>query len=220
MRRWTGRFFSTTRGRVVQLLGRESMSVGDLAEALELTPNAIRASLATLERDGLVQQAGKRAAVRKPETLYELTQAAEQLFPRAYDLLFNLLIHVLRERFPERQVQAILRQTGSAVARVQSVPPGSLADRAGHALSVLRDLGGLPELVEDGGRLYIRGDRCPLASSVREHPDVCKLAEVMLSEIVGAPVREVCQRDGVPRCRFEIGEQGPSGRERTTAAAD
>ena len=205
MRRWSGRFFSTTRGRVVQLLSRDPHSVSDLAEALELTPNAIRASLATLERDGLVREEGKRPAVRKPETLYGLTEDAQQLFPRAYDLLFNLLIHVLRNRMPEEEVQAILRETGRSIARLQSVPPGGFMERARQAVVVLRELGGLPELEEVDGRFYIRGDRCPLASAVSEHPEVCKLAEVMLSEIIGEPVHEVCNRDGAPRCRFAIG---------------
>ncbi|HEX7070006.1 MAG TPA: helix-turn-helix domain-containing protein [Rhodothermales bacterium] len=204
MRRWSGRFFSTTRGRVVQLLGKGPRSVGDLADALDLTPNAIRASLATLERDGLVREAGKRPAVRKPETLYSLSSEAEQLFPRAYDLLFNLLIHVLRDRLPEHQVHDILRATGRAVARMQPIPPGTLAERASRAVVVLQDLGGLPELIEENGRLYIRGERCPLASVVREHPNVCKLAEVMLTEIVGEPVTEICDRNGTPHCRFAI----------------
>lgn len=206
MKRLSGRFFSTTRGKVVQLLVREPRSVSDLAEALSLTPNAIRASLATLERDGLVREAGKRAAVRKPETLYALTREAEQLFPRAYDLLFNLLIHVMRERLPSEQVAAILRDTGNAVGRLQPQPVhgNGFADRVARAVRLLRDLGGLPETIEEDGRVIIRGDRCPLAGAVREHPDVCKLAEAMLTEVIGEPVHEICERNGSPHCRFEI----------------
>lgn len=206
MKRLSGRFFTTTRGRVVQLLSREPRSVADLAETLNLTTNAIRASLATLERDGLVRESGKRPAVRKPETLYALTREAERLFPRAYDLLFNLLIHVMRSRLPQEQVDRILQETGNAVARMQPKPMQSagLAERIAAAIRLLRDLGGLPEAIQEDGKTIIRGDRCPLAWAVREHPDVCKLAEAMLSEVIGEPVHEVCDRNGTPRCRFEI----------------
>lgn len=52
------RFFASTRGRIVTLLRHSSHTVEELAEALDLTDNAVRAHLATLERDGVVQQRG------------------------------------------------------------------------------------------------------------------------------------------------------------------
>jgi predicted ArsR family transcriptional regulator len=54
------RFFGSTRGRLVRLLRGAARTVEELAAALALTDNAVRAHLATLERDGLVQQAGVR----------------------------------------------------------------------------------------------------------------------------------------------------------------
>ena len=62
------RFFSTTRGRVVQLLRRASRTVEELARALELTDNAVRAHLATLERDGLCGRAGCGAGLTSRPT--------------------------------------------------------------------------------------------------------------------------------------------------------
>ena len=52
------RFFDSTRGRVVNLLRGKSGTVIELAEALGLTDNAVRAHLLSLERDGLVRQSG------------------------------------------------------------------------------------------------------------------------------------------------------------------
>ena len=48
---WNQRFFSSTRGRILTLLRREKRTVEDLAGELTLTDNAVRAHLATLERD-------------------------------------------------------------------------------------------------------------------------------------------------------------------------
>lgn len=50
----------------------------------------------------------------------------------------------------------------------------------------------------------IRGSGCPLAAAVSAHPEVCRLAEALVAEIVRAPVAEHCDRGGPPRCRFEI----------------
>src|SRR4051812_43352284 len=69
---WQRQFGKTTRGRVVALLRRGERSVEELAASLGLTDNAVRAQLATLEREGVVRAAGVRrdGGVGKPATLY------------------------------------------------------------------------------------------------------------------------------------------------------
>ena len=85
--RWNERFLATTRGRIVGLLRTGSRTVNELAEALELTDNAVRAHLAGLERDGLVEQEGVRRGIGKPAHVFRLTEEAESLFPKAYAFL-------------------------------------------------------------------------------------------------------------------------------------
>ena len=53
-------------------------------------------------------------------------------------------------------------------------------------------------------KLVICSENCPLATAVAAHPEVCRLAETLLSEIIGVEVREQCDREGSPRCRFEV----------------
>ena len=79
------RFLETTRGQLVTLLRRGPRAVDELARALGLTDNAVRAHLATLERDGMVRQAGspRPTGARKPATLYELQPDTETLLSRA-----------------------------------------------------------------------------------------------------------------------------------------
>ena len=209
MERWSNRFLSSTRGQVVELLRRGETTVNELAEALGLTDNAVRSHLSTLERDELVRQSGKRTATRKPETLYSLTPEAGQLFPKAYDLLFNQLLHSLESRITPAEKAELLREIGRRLAGVRAplskVPTeAELRERLKIALDVLKDLGGLAELEEKGDEIVIRGFSCPLASAVKEHPEVCQLAETLLAEIIGVPVREACARNGAPRCLFRL----------------
>ena len=77
------RFFESTRGQIVTLLRSSACTVEDLAEELKLTDNAVRAHLATLERDGLIRQSGLRRGPRKPHFTYVLTDEADKLFPKA-----------------------------------------------------------------------------------------------------------------------------------------
>ena len=55
-------FFESTRGQVIGLLRRGVGTVEELSTKLELTDNAVRAHLATLERDGLVERRGTQAS--------------------------------------------------------------------------------------------------------------------------------------------------------------
>lgn len=206
MKRWGRRFFSSTRGQVIKLLRQGEATVSDLAEALDLTDNAIRSHLTKLERDELVYPSGKRPGVRKPETLYALTPEAEQLFPKAYHLLFNTLLEALHTRLPSAEVEQLLREVGRSLAEdlPTSGEGGSIRSRSEVAVEVLEDLGGLAELQESEDQFVIRGYSCPLAAAVKEHPEVCQLAEALLAGIIGRPVHEMCDRNGEVRCAFLV----------------
>ena len=198
------RFFASTRGQVATLLRHGERTVEELAQALGLTDNAVRAHLATLERDGLVRQTGLRRGTSKPAYAYGLTPAAERLFPKAYGTLLRLLLDVLAERLPPSAVDDALRDVGHRVAAAQAAPVGELRDRVDQALAVLADLGGLAEADEREDGLVIRGASCPLAAALPGHPEVCLLAETLLSDLIGVPVAECCERGDQPRCCFAV----------------
>src|SRR5829696_3748809 len=103
------RFWTSTRGQIVSLLRRSARTVSELVTALGVTENAVRTTLATLERDGLVRPGAKRPGVRKPNQAYELTEAAEALFPKPYGLLLQHLFEVLTEVLTPRKKDEILR---------------------------------------------------------------------------------------------------------------
>jgi predicted ArsR family transcriptional regulator len=200
------RFFGSTRGRIVNLLRGTTKTVNELAAELKLTDNAVRAHLLSLERDALVRQSGIQRGTRKPHFSYELTDEAEHLFPKAYDSLLNQLITVLKAKLTSRALKEILREVGRSLAGNQT-SGGNLETRVGKGLMALEAIGGSARVEKDKGKLFIRGGRCPLSTAVSEHPEVCQLAESLLSEIVGADVREKCEREGSPRCSFEVTER-------------
>src|SRR5688572_23008868 len=114
------RFFGSTRGRLVTLLRGTTKTVNELAEELELTDNAVRAHLLSLERDGLIRQSGIQRGTRKPHFAYELTEEADHLFPKAYDALLNQLIAVLKGRLTPLALEEVLRDVGRSLAGVQT----------------------------------------------------------------------------------------------------
>jgi predicted ArsR family transcriptional regulator len=200
------RFFDSTRGRIVILLRGGSKTVNQLAAELNLTDNAVRAHLLSLERDGLIKQGGTQRGTRKPHFAYELTTEAEYLFPKAYDAILNQLIAALKGRLSPEALQEVLRDVGRSLAggQVADRKSDDLETRVGRALNALEAIGGTARIERENEKFYIRSDGCPLAAAVAEHPEVCGLAETLVSEITGMEVRERCDREGSPRCRFEV----------------
>jgi predicted ArsR family transcriptional regulator len=197
------RFFESTRGRIVTLLRADTRTVNQLTQELGLTDNAVRAHLLSLERDGLVRQSGVQPGHRKPHFAYELTPEAEQLFPKAYDVLLNQLISSLKGRLSPETLDQVLREVGRSLA-ADDGHGGTLESRVQKSLKVLEALGGSARSEKEGNDFIISGGSCPLAAAVGTHPEVCNLAEALIAQIVGAPVREQCDRTETPRCRFEI----------------
>jgi predicted ArsR family transcriptional regulator len=198
---WSPRFFGTTRGRILKCLCMEPRTVDELAKRLGVTGNAVRVHLASLVRDGLVRPAGTRRAIRKPKVAYDLTLHGQQLFPKAYGALLTRLLDVLSEQLRPDAARALLEQAGSRL-----VP----ADLKGRSPAAKRRLARLAEILEpvaelerDGHKFVLRGCGCPLAAVVSEHPEVCQLAADLLTDVLGVPVQEKCNRAESPHCRFE-----------------
>jgi predicted ArsR family transcriptional regulator len=205
------RFFESTRGRIVSLLRGRTRTVNELAEELEMTDNAVRAHLATLERDGLIRQGGVQRGHRKPHFAYELTPEAEHLFPKSYDALLNVLLSVLKEKLAADDLGDILREVGRKTA-ADTMPlfakDSDLSARAEKAVEVLEALGGAPRLETEEGKIIIKSASCPFATAVEAHPEVCRVAETLVAQVTGGRVCERCNKTAVPpRCSFEITEK-------------
>lgn len=210
--RWDERFLASTRGRVIAMLRRAEGTVNELATALELSDNAVRAHLASLERDGLVEQRGVRRGVGKPAQVYGLSSGAAALFPKAYDRVLSELLCLLEERVGTAEVEALLEEVGRRVVAGR-VWPDDVDARLRSALSLLGELGGLAEIEDRNGGSTILGYSCPLGELVPSHPEVCRLAESVLSEVIGVPVSERCEKGERPRCIFEVERNCGKGRE-------
>src|SRR5581483_8235735 len=137
---------------------QECRTVNDLAEALTLTDNAVRAQLTALERDGLVRQSGSRPGRRKPNALYDLTPKAKQLFPKVYGVLLRHLLDVLKEGLSSNKLEGVARTVGRRLAPIYrpAVPEARFRDHGERAVALLRELGGFCERQEGNGKVLLR----------------------------------------------------------------
>jgi predicted ArsR family transcriptional regulator len=200
----------TTRERLIALLRRGRRTVEELAAALGRTDNAVRAQLEVLQREGVARAAAVRrdGSVGKPAVIYDIDPAAEPAFSTAYAPVLAALLAELRDRPAPADVETALRNVGRRLASEPALAPRSSAAtldaRARQALSVFAALGAEADLERTAEGLMIRGYACPLSAAVHVEPKVCAAVEELVGAIVGAPVRECCDRADRPRCRFQI----------------
>jgi predicted ArsR family transcriptional regulator len=143
---------------------------------------------------------------RKPHATYALGPEAEQLFPKAYGRLVSLLMSIFSRQVEPRNLRAGMRAAGRTVANehLLNLRGKTRQQRIDAALSILKELGGAASFKEEDGKHFIYGNGCPIAAATAHHPEACLLAESLLTELIGSPVKQHCLRGPTPSCRFEI----------------
>lgn len=196
----TEQFFRSTRGRIVLLLMGTTRTVSELADELEVSDNAVRAHLVAMERDGVVRQSGERRSGGRPAHLYEVTPAADDLFPKAYDEGLVRLLERLAERLEGTELHELLAAAGrDAVAGPGSGDPW---DRIEAAVEALEARGGVVEADLEDGVATVRSACCVLSGVVGERPAACHLVRGMVEAALGAEAEVCCQLGARPTCRF------------------
>ena len=202
------RFFESTRGRIVNVLQHDALTVDDIASRLRVSRNAVRTQIVRMELDGLVRRARLERRTTRPSHVFELTPAAQQLLSKAYIPFLTQLVHLVVSTHSEKQFAKLMRETGKTLAddfRHRVVQAGSTEPRLHAASRILNEEFGAVTTVErKDSKLTIRGRGCPLAAVTGKHPAVCLAIETLLAEITGVALNECCTRAEPPQCCFEV----------------
>ncbi len=209
--RWEARFRGSTRGKIVALLRRGVGTVKELAEVLEMTPNAVRWQLSELEADGLVVQDGVRRGWGKPAYVFRLADDAESA-PGAYDLLAGELVADLRARVGDEALGDSLRDLGCRAGQATGVRGETAEVRLERTLALLEPYAGDVEVTPGPSGAIVCGHGCPLAAAVKDEPRVCAFLAGFLEGAVGAPVHHACEHAPRPRCRFHVETGATNGK--------
>src|SRR5688572_25132024 len=108
---------------VLERLRQGPQTIAEIARALGVTRNAVRAHMHQLVDRGLVQDAGPRPSARRPSRTYIRTPAAEALSGRAYVPLADQLLTAAEAAVPLEQRQDLLRAAGRGLAGAPVVGP-------------------------------------------------------------------------------------------------
>src|SRR3972149_1576785 len=104
----------STRQSILQYLQRHGRAtVKELGQLLGLTSTGIRQPLTVLERDGLVEAHEERGRVGRPTLVYSLTDEADALFPKRYDMLAGVILEEIRSEDGNEKLHKVLHRVAA-----------------------------------------------------------------------------------------------------------
>jgi predicted ArsR family transcriptional regulator len=204
------------RSILVTLKQKGCATIAQLADALELTGEAVRQQLLQLQREGWIEpkvmRSPERGRTGRPATSYVLTAAGDHLFPKHYDALNVAMVDALVEELGEDALKKVLARV--AQEKVAQTEPSLRGLPMDMRMQQLKDwyLDGDPymdvEELPDGFRLIERN--CPFINTAMQRPALCSISVNAMSRLLGARVVRVEKfQKGDGRCVFRVYKDQP-----------
>lgn len=195
-----------TRDDILTLLRRETLTINELAQRLDLARNAIVLPIQQLEADGVVVGSTRREKrAGKPALEYRLAQGTEDVASTAYPPFAELLMDSLPQHLTRRQIADLMENVGQKMAaKLDTRNAGDFSERLKAATDFVDELGAatLVERSETGA--VVRSFSCPLGRAVRREPCVCEAVAAFFATVTGANVEQRCKHADRLECRFLI----------------
>jgi len=183
----------STRQQILEYLQRHGRgTVKELGALLGLTSTGIRQHLTVLERDGLVDAHEERGRVGRPTLVYALTDKADGLFPKTYDILATVLLEELREAEGKEKLHQLLQKVARRLAAPYQarMQRKAMRERVRETTVILEEQGCVADWHEgDDGDYYIDEYACPFPKIAERDRSVCALHVEFVRTLTGGDTR-------------------------------
>lgn len=185
-----------------------------LASALGLSRTGVLQQLHALEGAGLVSREAVRHGVGRPRHVYDVTDAAQDLFPMNYDGLASGLLAAIRAIGGEALVDGVFEERRRITRdrwrqRLEERLPAdaTVVDRARELAVIQDEQGYLAEaIVGTDGTVRLVERNCAIHRVVSDHAAACQAELDLFRELLGADVeRETHIASGDRCCSYRIG---------------
>ena len=190
------------------LRNKEGLTVEELAKILDVSRNAVRQHLTSLERDGLVAKGKTQPSGGRPEQLYVLTPAGEERFPRQYSWFSEMLLQMLQAEFGSAGLEEKLLEMGRRVANSLTTrlpDEGNASKRIAAIAEIMQEIGYDAVAKTENGEQEIEAHNCVFHKLAAKCPQVCSFDIALLSSCSGRRVEHrSCMVRGDDACRFRF----------------
>jgi DeoR family suf operon transcriptional repressor len=206
----------STKDDILQLLRKQGQATAhELAEQLDISPQAIRRHLKDLEAKHLIEHQLIQEGMGRPQHLFRLTEQGRDHFPHRYDEFAVSLLDTLAETVGPEQVSLILQKQWQrkALDYRDRLGKGPLKQRVA-ALVELRKIEGYMaewhpvehEGTKEGDRFLITEHNCAISNVAESFPRVCDHELEMFAVVLPDCVveRTYWMINGEHRCGYMV----------------
>lgn len=190
----------------------------ELADSLEISPQAIRRHLKDLEGETLIEFKSVQTGMGRPNHVYQLSRQGKEHFPNRYSEFAIAFLDTLAETVGEEQVKVVLEKQWQRKASLyrQRIGQGSLSERVSKLMKLRQEEGYMAELltVEHQNHLnhqqYILVEHhCAISEVAESFPSVCGHELEMFSAVLPDCTVERTHwiNNGEHRCGYLIQEK-------------
>ena len=184
------------RAEVLKFVQRHgSSSVKDLEAELGVTTTAVREQIAHLLHEGLLLATRVRGEIGRPYYVYSLTPRAQELFPKDYASLAQLLLEETLTLHGPEGLRSLLNRVSARMAEKLSSTEqvSELSQKLLGLVASLGETGMEVSMVssqsEDGTSGYIlKAHTCPYFEVARNHREICDMEQEMIADLLGPNV--------------------------------
>ena len=176
------------------LLERGDAEAADMADALDLSVQAIRRHLRSLAEEGLAESSTAISGPGRPSNLWRITERGRERFPDGSRRFALGLLDSIRASLPEETLKQLLNQQAEEKAEQyrQQLGDGNLQQRLEQLTRLRREEGYITSCSpDDDGRSWrLQEVHCSVQRIAEEFPAVCDQELLLI-------------RRTVPDCRVE-----------------
>jgi DeoR family suf operon transcriptional repressor len=209
---------TSTKDEILQHLLREEATAQELAEALEISPQATRRHLKELEAEGLIEHQSVQQGMGRPQHIYTISQKGRsQHAPYRYQEFAVSFLDTLAETVGKEQVSEVLRKQwqrkGSEYR--QRLQGNTLKEKVASLVQLRKDEGYMAEFhpVKDKQEAFFLVEHnCAISEVAESYPSVCGHELEMFAMVLPECKVERTQWiiDGEHRCGYLIQAQSSS----------
>ena len=191
------------------LLKRGEVTAQDLAEKLDISPQAIRKHLKDLETEGLIYHTAEQLGMGRPQFIYALTTAGRDRFPDSYNQFAVNFLDTLIDTLGKEQVSEVLQKQWQRKAQHYKLQlgGGTLKQRLEKLAELRRSEGYVTEWfpVEGTEGFIFTEYNCAIAHVAESFPSVCGHELEMFATVLDCSVeRTHWMVNGEHRCGYLI----------------
>ena len=182
------------------------LGVSEMADAMEVTPTAVRQRLVRLLRQNSIQREATRHGRGRPRHRYWLTEKGLRLTGSNFtDLAVTLWQEIRESNDPELRRETLRRLARALAAGYADQIQGNTPAERMQSLADLLAQRRIPASVEEAGQGAILTEHaCPYPKLAEQDQDICNMERMMFSELLGQNVELTeCRLQGGNECRFQ-----------------